>query len=384
MTPLIEITVDGKPVSGLFMSRLISVTVSDKEGTRSDTISLKLDDSNPFAEIPRRGAKISVAMGYVESGAQSLGDFVVDEVDLECLPYALSITGKAADMRETLKEHKNRHWDDKTVKDIVGEIAGDHGLSPAVADDVGAHSYKWFGQVDESDMSVLDRLATRHDGLFTVKQGRLIFAKKGAGKSASGKAVGDFVLTPDKIVQGTCKISISDRGSFGKVVGYYQDKDDAERKEVEVESDVSDSPAVYRLREAFSSEEEAKKAAKSKSNNLSRGGITTAVTAIGDNSIRAGGVYSYSGVRPGVDGIPWIIETAEHSFSKTDGYKTAIQGKVKSGESEKSAKSANKTNGTERAAKEKADAAAAGASGSKGSGAPADVGGNVISGDGPE
>ncbi|RRH87426.1 phage late control D family protein [Mesorhizobium tamadayense] len=172
MTPVVEITVDGKTVSDVFYSRLISVTVTDKEGTRSDTIDLKLDDSNPFAEIPRRGASISVAMGYAETGVQSLGEFVVDEVEIACFPFSLSIQGKAADMRETLKEHKNRHWDDKTVKDIVSEIAGDHGLSPAVSDAVGAHTYKWFGQVDESDMSVLDRLAGRHDALFTVKDGK--------------------------------------------------------------------------------------------------------------------------------------------------------------------------------------------------------------------
>lgn len=98
MTPLIEITVDGKPVSGLFYSRLISVSVTDKEGTRSDTVTLKLDDSNPFAEIPRRGAKISVSMGYVESGVKSMGDFVVDEVEIECLPYALSIQGNPANV----------------------------------------------------------------------------------------------------------------------------------------------------------------------------------------------------------------------------------------------------------------------------------------------
>jgi len=46
---------------------------------------------------------------------------------------------------------------------------------------------------------------------------------------------------------------------------------------------------------------------------------------------------------------------------------------------------ADKTNGTERAAKEKADAAAGGgSSGSGGSSPPPDLGGNVISGDGPE
>jgi len=383
MTPKIDITVDGKPVSGDFVSRLISVTVTDKEGTRSDTVQIKLNDV-PFAEIPRRGARVAVSMGYEEGGVQSMGEFVVDEVELECLPYAINIQGKSADMRDTLKEHKNRHWDDKTVKDIVSEIASDHGLSPAVSEAVGGHSYKWFGQIDESDMNVLDRLAARHDGLFTIKEGKLIFAEKGAGRSASGQTVGSFSLGPESIVQGTCKVSISDRGSYGKVVGYYQDKEGVERKEVEVESEVSDSPAIYRLREAFSSEEEAQKAAKAKSNQLSRGGLSTSVTAVGDASIRAGGVFTYSGVRPGVDGIPFVIETADHSFSKSDGYKTAISGKVQSGKGEGSASSAKEANGTERA---KAEASNGGGSsepaGGSGGSSPGNAGG-VIVGDGPE
>lgn len=360
MKPVCNITVDGKPVSDLFMSRLVSVSVSDKEGLKSDTVNIALNDGHPFVEIPRKGAKISVSIGYEGQPIRHLGDFVADEVKVKCLPYSLEIQGKAADMRETLKEKKNRHWDKKTVKDIVSEIASDHGLTPAISDEVGAHEYEWFGQLDESDMNLVDRLAKRHNALFTVKQGRLVFAKKGSGEAASGSAIGQFTITPDMIIPDTCEITNVDRGSYGKVVAYYQDKDKAEREEIEVKSAVSDAKAIYRLREAFASREEAEKAATAKSNTLDRGGLATSVGLIGDSSIRGGASFTYSGVRPGVDGIPFIIETAEHKFTKPDAYRMTVSGKVKSGEGEGSAKKAATTNGTTRAKKEASDAAAGG------------------------
>ena len=46
-----------------------------------------------------------------------------------------------------------RHWDKKTVKDIVSDIAKDHGLTAKIDGKVGAHTYEWFGQEEESDIT---------------------------------------------------------------------------------------------------------------------------------------------------------------------------------------------------------------------------------------
>ncbi|MGN6770056.1 MAG: contractile injection system protein, VgrG/Pvc8 family [Rhizobiaceae bacterium] len=90
-------------------------------------------------------------------------------------------------MRDALKQRRARHWDQKTVKDIVSQIASENGLSRVIDDEVAGYTYEWFGQEDESDLHVVERLARRRNALFSVKDGKLIFAKKGSGKSASGK-----------------------------------------------------------------------------------------------------------------------------------------------------------------------------------------------------
>lgn len=328
-TPRAEIKVNGKPVASIFNERLISVTIVDKEGVTSDTISCELNDGNPFAEIPKKGDTITASLGYRETGLVDFGSYTADDPEVRCLPYGMTVNGKGANVRDGLKQHRARHWDQKTVKDIVSEIAADNGLSPVIDDEVGSHQYDWFGQQDESDLHVVERLARRHDALFSIKGGKLIFAAKGSGKSASGKELTPVVASPANIVEGTCRINFAHRNKYKKVKGRIQDRKQAKLIEIEVESD-DEGTADYTLPEPFADEGEATKAAKAKAKHLKSETIRTTVTLLGDPSIRAGAPFRYLDVRPGVDEIEFIIETATHRLTKA-GYTTDIEAKLKTG-----------------------------------------------------
>jgi phage protein D len=332
MNPQVQITVDGNPVAGGFYERLVSISVTDKEGLASDTFQMELNDGPPqFLALPRKGAIVDIRIGY--GAARSLGTYVVDKVSAKCLPYSLSISGKARDMRDSkAKERKERHWDKKKVKDIVSDLAGDMGLSASVDSEIGEHEYEWFGQQDETPIHVLRRLAERHNGLFKVKDGRLVFSKRGSGNSASGSFMGSVVVTPPKIIQGTCTFEANDRTKYKKVVSYYEDKDQAKRIEVEADSD-ADGDSVYRIAEPYADAAEADKAAQSKAKDLKRGEGAASVTVTGDTAIVAGAPLLFEGVRPGLDGVPYIIDTATHTYNKKDGYRTAISAKLYDGKS---------------------------------------------------
>ncbi len=332
MFPKIEVTVDGNPIAGGFYERLLSITVTDKEGFTSDTVDIELNDDPPMA-IPRKGAIIDVRLGY--GALRSLGRFTVDKVTCNCLPFKMSISGKAADLRSaSLKQRKERHWDKRKVKDIVSEIAGEAGLMPAVDSEIGAYEYPWIAQQDEQNFAFLGRLAQRHNALFAVKQGRLVFAKQGAGNSAAGTFVGSVVVTPGIILQGTCSFESNDRTKYSKVVAYYQDKDQAKRVEIDAQAD-ADGDSVFRIPDPFESVEEADKAAQAKAKSLKRGEGTANVTVIGDTSICAGAPLIFEGVRAGLDGVPYVIDTVTHTFTKSDGYRTAISAKLYDGSSAK-------------------------------------------------
>lgn len=352
MFPKVVVTVDGQAVAGAFYERLVSITVTDKEGIESDTFQMELNDGPPsFLAIPATGAIVNIAIGY--DAPQTLGTFVVDKVSCKCFPFSMSISGKAADLGSgKLKEKQERHWDEKTVKDIVEQVAGESGLSAEVDGEIGAHMYPWFGQQDESNIQMLRRLEKRHNGLFAIKQGRLIFAKRGSGNAVSGSFMGSVVVTPSIIIEGSCSFEANDRTKYKQVVAYYQDKAQAKRIEVPADSDAS-GDSIYRIPEPFSDPAEADKAAQSKAKDLKRGEGAASVTVIGNTGIVAGAPLLFSGVRPGLDGVPYIIDTATHSYSKNEGYRTQISAKLydgtsggDSGNSNDSKSTSTDTNGT--------------------------------------
>lgn len=326
-TPRAEIFVNGNPVASIFNERLISVTLVDKEGVTSDSIRCELNDGNPFAAIPQKGDIITANIGYLETGVAFFGNYTVDDPEIECLPYKMTISGRGANIRDQEKQHRSRHWDKKSVKDIVTEIASENGLSAIVDAEVGAHVYEWFGQQDESDLHVLERLARRHNALFSIKGGKLIFAKKRSGMSPGGAGLTPVVATPINIVEGTCRTNFANRNKFKKVKARIQDRNKAELVEIEIEGH-PEGTVDFTLPEPFADEAEAEKAANSKAKHLKSETIRTRVTVWGDPTIRAGAPFTYAGVRPGIDGIEFIIETATHRLSKS-GYTTDIEAKLK-------------------------------------------------------
>lgn len=339
MKPRVEVSIDGVPVAGHFYERLLSLTVTDEEGMKSDTVDIELNDGPPnFLAIPRKGAIISVKMGFGDDLVPK-GVFTADKVNVDCLPYKMSISGKAADLRSgKLKERQERSWDKSKLGDILSQIASESGLTPAIDDDLADFEYDWLAQQDESNINFLRRLAERHNGLFAVKQRRLIFTRLGSGLSASGAPLGSIILTPEKIKVGSLKVEINDRTKYSKVVAYYQDSDKAERVEIDADAD-ADGDSIYRLPEPYASPAEADKAAQAKAKELQRGEGSVSVTVIGDAGIDAGLPLLFADIRPGVDGVPYIIKTAKTAYTKTGGLEVAVSGRLYDGKSatEKSA-----------------------------------------------
>ncbi|WP_322997540.1 phage late control D family protein [Castellaniella sp.] len=327
MTPACRIEIDGAQVHGEFMRRLISCSVSDAEGVSSDSCNIVLNDW-PCAEIPRTGALISIFMGY-EGALAFMGRFTVEDVSVQMFEHQMTITGRAAEMGGKVKEGKERHWDDKTLKDIVSEVAADHGLSPMVDDEIGQFSYPWLGQMGESDIHFLERLAERHGALMSVKDGKLIFASKASGKSASGSALTPITITPDILSPGSGQVQFSDRTKSGKVKASYTDRGKGKKVEIEEESDPN-GKADYVLTEQYADEDEARAAAKSMAGDLLRRQATFSCSIPGNPTARAGAPLTFRGCRPGVDGIPFIIKSATHNISKS-GYTTDLSGESQSG-----------------------------------------------------
>lgn len=316
MTPDFKIMAAGANITPQIKDRLVSLRISDEAGTKSDMLEITLDDRDGLVEIPLPGAPILVMLGYAETGIMPMGLFTADEVTVSAPPEQITIRAKAADLGGSIKEQKSRSWDKKTIGEIVETIAGEHKLSPKVAEPFKAIKYEHLDQTEESDINFLSRIGRDHDALVSVKGGALLFMARGAGLTVSGLA-----LLPRPILSkdaASWTMTFATRENWGSVTAQWHDTASAKRKEVKA----GDAQPAYKLRHVYSSEQEAQQAADAKLKEAKRGNDTFEVVIPGDPLVAAEGRIVTLGFRPGVAGL-WSIKSVTHELSGS-GYITTI------------------------------------------------------------
>ncbi|AUR06981.1 phage late control D family protein [Phaeobacter inhibens] len=324
--PIVDVTVDGVPVSGAFFNSLVKLVITDREGIRSDTLEMVFNDAPPHFQSPRRGAVVNVSISY--RAEVFSGSYVVDRVEYACLPYEITVKGHSADLRAGMKTNKTKHWDNVSVKSIVQEKAADHGLEAKISDAVSGHVYDWFGQQDETDLHFLERLARLHGALFTIKNGTLLWLERGKGVTADGTVIPPVPVLRPSVIKGTLKVSETDVDRYAKVKCYWQDRKGAKRQEVVVDAD-PEASGEHTLRTPFGSKAEAEAAAKAAAREMIRGLIETSCSIEGRPGLNAGQIAFYAGVRPLVDEREFILDLVTHTFTKSGGLRTAFTGKLK-------------------------------------------------------
>lgn len=314
MTPAFSVSVGG--TGARLNDRLLAIEVVDQEGNRSDSCRIEVDDRDGRVSIPSRGANISVQLGYRETGLQDMGSFIVDEVTAAGWPQKLLIMGRSADMTQALKSPRSFSYKNMSLGDIVQQIAGRHGLSGSASGAIGGQQYKHLAQTEESDMNFLTRLAMRHDALFAVKNGQLIFKKR--GESMGGSA---SITHPGNLLE--YRVTYQDRQSYGSGTAEWWDRGKAARtRESGGGGGGSAESMVTPLAE--DGQQQAGDTAGSTGSSHSRMERIGEFTIIGNPSMRAEMSVSVSGVKGGVDGS-YRVKAVTHQLSN-QGYRTTVIG----------------------------------------------------------
>lgn len=184
--PIYKVSVNDTDKSLDLLPRLISFDLKDNRGTEVDTLTLTLDDSDGAVPMPKRGTKLSFAMGWQTEGLVDKGIFYVQKCTAQGSPDTVTITATSLDLAEKIKEKKDKTYNDKTLGEIIQHIAKDNDLEAVVNDKLAAENIKHLLQKGESDSNLLDRLAERFDAICTVKEDKLLFILRGEAKTASG------------------------------------------------------------------------------------------------------------------------------------------------------------------------------------------------------
>jgi phage protein D len=95
VTPTFKLTVSGSDITSDVSSRLVQIEWTDGVEERSDVFTVTLHDADNRLAVPKKGAKIELAVGY-NGALQKVGSYSVDEAEIEGPPDKLTVRGSAA------------------------------------------------------------------------------------------------------------------------------------------------------------------------------------------------------------------------------------------------------------------------------------------------
>ncbi|WP_413708060.1 phage late control D family protein [Ralstonia sp. Ralssp110] len=348
--PAYRIKVGNKDITGRFQGRLISLTLTDNSGFEADQLDIELDDSDGKLDLPEKGVRLSLSLGWEGAGLVDKGTYKVDELEHSGPPDRLIIRARSADMDGGLTTRREGSYAGKTVAQIVQSIALRNKFTWLVgkklADQVIAH----VDQTGESDANFLSRLAKEFDAIATVKNGTLLFIPAGEPTCGSGLPLPTVNIT--RASGDTHTFSIADRENYNGVKAYYQDTRAGVRGEVVI--DASNAVAtkeeraakgkkkkretvqadpnpdnVKVLRHTYASRSNAERAARAEWQKIQRGVATFNITlARGRAELFPSLHAKVSGWKPQIDGTGWSVGRVVHSLND-GGFTTALELEIK-------------------------------------------------------
>ena len=355
LTPAAELTIDGKRFGTQAMSRIISISLTDKRGFEADELTIELDDHDGTIAIPKTGSKITLKLGYQETGLVEKGEYLVSEFTASGSPDRLSITARAADLAEALAEQVEKSWHKQTLYQIIEAIAKKHKYEYIISKDYQNQKIEHIDQTNESDASFMSRLAEQYDAIATIKNGKLLFIPAGESQTASGQPILPTTIT--RASGDSHSFTYSSSNSYQAVRAYYTDKKTGQKKEVIVNKDNAypnkkttqqtktvkgktfkakkkendnqkvntDGQKIKTLRHLYATESGAWSGARGAFKKIQRGVAEFSITlAVGRPDLYPETPALVKGFKPEIDAEAWLITEVSHKID-SGGYTASIQ-----------------------------------------------------------
>ncbi len=321
--PAWRVTLAGQDLTEVMRPRLIELSLRERRGEEADQLEITLHDVDRALALPPPEAIITVAMGWTKGtgvtvGLVDKGSFRVDEISWDGPPDALKITARAADLTAGLRTRRDRSWNDRTIGQIIGTIAGEHGLTARVHASLAGIAIPSIQQSARSDIQFVRDLGRRYDAVATVKNAFLLFMPIGLAASAGGTPLPSLALTRTACERYSW--SRRKREEHQGAEAQWNDRAGARRQRVRVGQ--GDNPR--RLRRTYASEAEARAAAEAAARRDARQAAQMNLAlAFGEASIGVEQPIALTGFKAEIDAAPWQVAEVSHTIG-ANGFRTEL------------------------------------------------------------
>lgn len=315
-----RVSVGGSDFTEAMRPYLIDISVTDKDGTSSDSCSLTFDDTDGAVDLDMEGKPIevtlngiSVFLGTVET-ARSQGSRGGGRV--------VPVTAKGFDTRSAVKQAQAFHLDDATLGDFLAEAGKQAGIEIAVDPSLASIVRDYWSADFESVLALGEKIAREVNGTFKIRGNKGVLVPRGGvalptvyGIVGPGGNVISWDIAP-----------FTGRSAFTKARARWFDRKAATFREEEIEIDLGrDLPeAANIVRMPAGDAEQAKLQAEGRKGEAERdaGGGSVELDLTPDAQAEA--PFTLSGARRDVDGT-WRIVSVTHKANRSGGATTGLE-----------------------------------------------------------
>lgn len=330
MTPIFQVILnDNDDMTGYIQESLYNLSVTDSIEERSDSCQIVLTDTRQRLSVPEKGGKITVFMGYINTGLQKMGDFFITGVTLSGPPDLLSINADSANLINILKTPKQRNWNGRTLGAIVETIAKESRSEACVQADLHNYFFDTLSQDNESDHQFLRRVALMIGAIYKPNGRKLAMITRDSRKSVTGQPLNPVILSFNNLISWDYRQT--DKAFFDAVRTWWHDEWAGQYKEIftsineKMRYEVTEKKPdgnIYTLRQYFRTKDLAVSESKAMLQRFLKKNEQMTFSTPGNTHLLSEVPVTITGGRSELN-RQWIVSEATHSLT-TSGYVTSV------------------------------------------------------------
>jgi phage protein D len=330
LRPAWKVEVDGRDITPRIWNRLVSITATDLRGERSDHCELALHDDPP-ADFPESGRVMRISLGW-DKVVEELGEFSITRPESAGPPPILYVSGHAVGHGGSRPNASplavigaSRMWPSMSLGDFANEVARSLGVRAVVSPEVASRTVDATEQDGETYVATMQRQASAAGATFQItgsgENARLVVADRATrATSGSGRPLPNVRVGQADVI--SWRGGVAQIHEVGRVVARWHNPADGSSGTIDSSEG---SGSAITMRETFTSQAEARQAARAMLRRRRGKARTLELELVGNPKIHYGTELDMSAaLRRGLDGTYLVVE-ATHSLDASKSYTTRVK-----------------------------------------------------------